>query len=116
SEIASKQRDLSDFALNLTQNQQWAEMLAAKMKRLKSGDTKDTATILEQLTQEIQNKVQFDNDSLVFYERLDKLNDAFYSHLTNLFPNLSKNEIRLCSLIRLKMESNQIATLQNITM
>ncbi|RXJ51454.1 tetratricopeptide repeat protein [Gelidibacter gilvus] len=116
SEIQSKQRDLSDFALNLTQNQQWAEMLAAKIKLLKSGDHKDTATILEQLEQAIQNKVQFDNDSLVFYERLDKLNDAFYSHLTSMFPNLSKNEIRLCSMIRLKMESNHIATLQNITL
>lgn len=116
SEIQSKQRDLSDFALNLTQNQQWAEMLAAKIKLLKSGDPKDTATILEELEQTIQNKVQFDNDSLVFYERLDKLNDAFYSHLTSMFPNLSKNEIRLCSMIRLKMESNHIATLQNITL
>lgn len=115
SEIQSKQRDLSDFALNLTQNQQWAEMLAAKIKLLKSGDPNDISAILEQLDQAVQNKVQFDSDSQVFYERLDKLNDAFYSHLTNLFPNLSKNEIRLCSLIRLKMESSHIATLQNIT-
>ncbi len=116
SEIQSKQRDLSDFALNLLQNQQWAEMLATKIKQLKSGNSKDTAMILEQLELDIQNKIQFDTDSQVFYERLDKLNDAFYKHLMGLFPNLSKNEIRLCSLIRLKMESHNIATLQNITL
>lgn len=116
STIQSKQRDLSDFALNLTQNQEWAEMLAAKIKLLKSGDFKNSAMVIEQLERDIENKVRFDNDTQVFYERLDKLNDAFYSHLTSLFPNLSKNEIRLCSLIRLKIDSNHIATLQNITL
>src|SRR5690606_19384611 len=109
-------RDLSDFALNLMQNQQWAEMLNSKIAQLKSGDSKDTSRILKQLEKEIQNKVQFDVDSQVYNERLDILNDACYKYLNNLFPNLTKNEIRLCSLIRLKMESGTIATLQNITL
>ncbi|QRM90289.1 hypothetical protein FG167_13930 [Lacinutrix sp. WUR7] len=114
SEIKSKQRDLSDFALSLTQNQEWAEMLADKIKMLKNATSEEHTTILEKLEEEIKNKVQFDKDSIVFYERLDKLNDAFYTHLSELFPNLTKNEIRLCSLIRLKMDSRNIATLQNI--
>lgn len=116
SEIKSKERDLSDFALNLTQNQEWAEMLASKINTLKASEPKDRNVLLEELEQDIKNKVQFDNDSRVFFERLDKLNDAFYSHLTSEFPNLTKNEIRLCSLIRLKMDSHSIATLQNITL
>ena len=51
----------------------------------------------------------------MFFERLDKLSDAFYSQLMINYPNLSKNEIQLCSLIRLKMDSRSNATLQNIT-
>jgi len=116
SEIQSKKRDLSDFAINLTQNQEWAKILADKIKMLKSANPEDRTDILEKLEQETRNKVQFDLDSKVFYERLDKLNDAFYTQLNTLFPNLSKNEIRLCSLIRIKMDSNNIATLQNITL
>lgn len=115
SKIQSKQRDLSDFALNLTQNQEWALMLSEKIKLLKTADQKDRRELLEKLELDIKNKVQFDRDSKVFYERLDKLNDAFYTTLMRLFPNLTKNEIRLCSLIRLKMESHSIATFQNIT-
>lgn len=115
SKIQSKQRDLSDFALNLTQNQEWALMLSEKIKLLKTADQKDRRELLEILELDIKNKVQFDRDSNVFYERLDKLNDAFYTTLLRLFPNLTKNEIRLCSLIRLKMESHSIATFQNIT-
>lgn len=115
SEIESKERDMSDFAINLTQNQDWAKFLAEKIDRIKTASTAEKEQLLFDLEKEIQNKIAFDSDTSVFYERLDKLSDAFYRKLTDKFPNLSKNEIRLCSLIRLKMESSHIATLQNIT-
>lgn len=116
SEIESKKRDLSDFAINLTQNQEWAQELADKIASAKRADTADQEQLLAELEQEIQNKITVDGDTKEFFERLDKLSDAFYSELTKRFPNLSKNEIRLCSLIRLKMDSRSIATLQNITL
>ena len=59
--------------------------------------------------------MSFDSDTKDFFERVDKLSDAFYSQLSTNYPNLSKNEIRLCSFIRLKMDSRSIANLQNIT-
>ncbi len=115
SEIASKERDMSDFAINLTQNQDWAKLLADKIQSIKTVSTSDREQLLTDLEVEIQNKIAVDSDTSVFYERLDKLSDTFYKKLSDKFPNLSKNEIRLCSLIRLKMESTHIATLQNIT-
>lgn len=115
SEIESKKRDLSDFAINLTQNQEWAKTLADKIKAIQQSDSKEQKILMDDLEQDIQNKITVDSDTKEFYERLDKLSDSFYSELTNLFPDLSKNEIRLCSLIRLKMDSRNIATLQNIT-
>lgn len=116
SEIKSKERDLSDFAINLTQNQEWAQELAAKLKVIKSANKELGAELLEELDQDIENKITFDSDTQEFFERLDKLSDAFYSKLKSQFPNLSKNEIRLSSLIRLKINSRSIATLQNITL
>ena len=116
SDIKSKERDLSDFAINLTQNQEWAEVLADKIAIIKLASIKDREALLLDLEQEIKNKITFDSDTKVFFERLDKLSDSFYSELTKNFPNLSKNEIRLCSLIRLKIDSRNIATLQNITL
>jgi hypothetical protein len=115
SEIESKKRDLSDFAINLTQNQEWAETLAEKLKGIKQSESKTREVLIDNLEQDIRNKITVNSDTKDFYERLDKLSDSFYSELTHLFPDLSKNEIRLCSLIRLKMDSRSIATLQNIT-
>lgn len=116
SEIKSKERDLSDFAISLTQNQEWTKHLAEHLEAIKLAPPEDRDVLLEALDQDINNKISFDSDTREFFERLDKLSDAFYSKLTSLYPNLSKNEIRLSSLIRLKIESRSIATLQNITM
>ncbi|MGJ8592971.1 MAG: hypothetical protein ACSHXF_10505 [Aquaticitalea sp.] len=114
-EIKSKERDLSDFAINLIQNQEWASGLAAKMEDYKTSEASNKKDLLNDLEQDIKNKITFDQDTKLFFERLDKLSDAFYSQLMTNYPNLSKNEIQLCSLIRLKMDSRSIATLQNIT-
>ncbi|MDX1471850.1 MAG: hypothetical protein R3213_10165, partial [Flavobacteriaceae bacterium] len=48
--------------------------------------------------------------------RLDELSHSFYKRLKQRFPKLSKTEERLCSLIRLRIDSKEIATLQNITL
>lgn len=116
SEIASKQRDLSDFAISLTENQEWAKELAEKIKHIKNANSKEQAKLIKEFENEIHNKITVDDETQEFYERLDKLSDSFYSELTKQFTKLSKNEIRLCSLIRLKMDSRSIATLQNITL
>lgn len=116
SEIESKQRDLSDFAISLTQNQEWAKELAEKINNIQSVNTREQKVLLAKLEKDIKNKTTVDIDTKDFYERLDKLSDTFYSKLTSQFPNLTKNEVRLCSLIRLKMDSRSIATLQNITL
>ncbi len=116
SEIKSKERDLSDFAINLTQNQEWTKHLAELLAAITSAQPEEREVLLESLHQDINNKISFDSDTNEFFERLDKLSDAFYSKLTTMYPNLSKNDIRLASLIRLKIESRSIATLQNITM
>jgi tetratricopeptide (TPR) repeat protein len=115
SEIASKKRDLSDFAISLTQNQEWAKELANKIKYIKTTDSIEQEALMLELKQDIQNKIIVDSDTQEFHERLHALSDSFYSVLTEHYQNLSKNEVRLCSLIRLKMDGRSIATLQNIT-
>ncbi|WP_411767535.1 transcriptional regulator [Winogradskyella sp. A3E31] len=114
-EIEAKQRDLSDFAINLTQNQAWAAELADKLEQLKTTKGRERKKLFDAFEQDVQNKIRFDDNTKEFYQRLDTLSDAFYSKLQNEFPKLSKTEKRLCSLIRLKMDSHDIATLQNIT-
>lgn len=114
-EIEAKKRDLSDFAINLNQNQEWAKTLIDKWKALKLTKGRKRKLLSDEFENEINNKIKFDNDTTTFYARLDELSDSFYRQLNKQFPDLSKTDKRLCSLIRLKIESRKIATLQNIT-
>jgi hypothetical protein len=113
-ELENKKRDLSDFAINLSQNQEWAGELAKKIQGVKNGNEQVRETKLKELEEEITNKVKFDSNSKIFFNRLDKLSASFYECLKKHYPHLSKTDRRLCSLIRLKMDNNDIAGLQNI--
>jgi DNA-binding CsgD family transcriptional regulator len=115
-EIKSKQRDLTDFAINLAQNREWAEVLARKIDKLKATKGRQRKKLMDAFELEIRNKVNFDTENKDFYERLDKLSNSFYLKLRSEFPDLSKTDKILCSLIRLKIGSNEIARLQNITL
>ncbi|MGF1555144.1 helix-turn-helix transcriptional regulator [Paucihalobacter sp.] len=115
-EVAAKKRDLSDFAINLNQNQEWARLLADKFAQLKETTGRARKNQIDEFEQELKNKINFDKGTLAFYERLDKLSAGFYKQLKAAYPKLTKTDIRLCSLIRLKIDSHEIATLQNISL
>lgn len=115
SDIASKKRDLSDFAINLSQNQEWARNLFKMLNDLKQTTGRARKKMFNNFEQELFNKISFDQNTQEFYNRMDEVSDSFYKKLKFDFPKLSKTDIRLCSLIRLKIDSHEIATLQNIT-
>lgn len=114
-EITLKKRDLSDFAINLSQSNEWAKDLYKQLEFIKGSKGRARKKLLDEFDQEIKNKIAFDSETEKFYNKLDMLNADFYEKLNKNFPDLTNNEIRLCSLIRLKIDSHEIATLQNIT-
>jgi len=115
-EIESKKRDLSDFAINLSQSHQWAKDIYEQLLSVKETRGRARKKLFEDLENEIKSKVVFDKETDIFYQKLDTLSAAFYKKLQEKYPDLTKNDIRLCSLIRLKIDSHEIATLQNITL
>ncbi|WP_188441479.1 tetratricopeptide repeat protein [Planktosalinus lacus] len=114
-EVEAKKRDLTDFAINLSQSHEWAKDLYEQIQSIKETRGRARKKQFEELEAEIKNKVVFDKETETFYNKLDSLSAAFYKKLQETYPKLSKNDIRLCSLIRLKIDSQEIATLQNIT-
>ncbi|MEL6810588.1 MAG: hypothetical protein AAFP76_04580 [Bacteroidota bacterium] len=113
-EIAYKKKDLSDFAFNISQNQDWAKVLAEKLEKVKGTTGRQRAKELDDLETEIRNKIWVDEGSQNFQERIEELGSGFYDRLNSQFPGLTKTEIRLCSLIRMHVDNKEIAILQNI--
>lgn len=49
-----------------------------------------------------------------FKLRFEKVHQSFFDQLTKQFPQLSANDLRLCSFIKLNLNSKQVASLLNI--
>lgn len=114
SELEFKKKDLTNLAVNISNNHEWAESLAKRLDNLKASTGRKRAKELEDLETEIKNKIWVNNTSDKFYEQIDELGSSFYNKLTSQFDGLTKTDIRLCSLIKLNLNTKQIATLQNI--
>ena len=114
SEIEFKKKDLTTMAVNISNNQEWAESLGERLQSLKASTGRKRQKELELLEEEIKNKIWVNKDSDDFYKKVDELSSSFYARLNNQFEGLTKTEVRLCSFIKLNLNTKQIATLQNI--
>ncbi|WP_299114085.1 triple tyrosine motif-containing protein [uncultured Winogradskyella sp.] len=115
-EIKYKQKDLADFAVNISQNQKWASHLLERVKEIKATKGRTKGKNIELLEQEIKDKTTIEKSKLDFQKRIDVLNNAFYDSLLKSYPDLTKTEMKLCSLIKLNLDSHDIAILQNVTL
>lgn len=113
--IELKKRDLSDFALNYVQDIEWAHVLSEKLILYKKSRGNQRTATLKEFEKEIENKIKLKENNPELYEKVDLLSNEFYQKLSNECPTLTKSEIRLCSLIRLKLESSHISQLLNIS-
>lgn len=114
SELEHQQNDLTNFAVNISNNQAWAESLAEKLEVIKTSTGRKRGAEMDELEAAIKNKVWVNKESEEFYKKIDAFSSAFYNKLTTQFEGLTKTEIRLCSLIKLNLDTKQIAVLQNI--
>lgn len=115
-EFNTKKRELADAILNLTHNMDWAQELLEKLKTIKTTRGRERKKLMETFEKDIKNKVAVDKQTEEFYKQIDTINESFHRKLHKQFPELTKNDIRLCSLIRIKIDSQEIATLQNISL
>ena len=113
-EIEYKKKDLVDFASNISSNQQWNNYLIAKMEEIKEAKGRKKGAALVNLEKEIKDKNKVIENNFDFQNRIDLLSSEFYNSLIKRYPNLSKTEVKLCSLIRLDLDNYDIATLQNV--
>lgn len=114
-EIKYKEKDLSDFAINISQNKQWATKIYEKLIEIKGLKGRTKTKYFDLLMREVKDRTIVEESKLDFQNRIDVLNTAFYESLKKNYPDLTPNEIKLCSLIKLNLENHNIAILQNVT-
>lgn len=113
-ELENKKKDLTEIALHLSKKQEWASELNQRIKLIESLKGSKRLREFNALKNEIRSQLYIDKERSVIVDNIESLNAAFYEKLNQKYPSLTPAEMKLFSLIKLKMSNAQIAQLQNI--
>jgi len=115
-EISDKENEQKKIALSIIRKNEILLKLKSEidiLKQIPEGHIKHAdLNILRQLV--IEN-LSVENERKSFNKYIKKLNNSFYKNLELEHPGLSENEQKLCSLLRLKLTSKEIASILNIS-
>lgn len=111
--LKSKEHDLTNFALHLVEKNKLLRELSLELQKLAGGpDDKSNRKMME-LNNHIKQGLHIQQDVKEFQNRVDESYHDFFVKLKEKYPTLTKNEERLCALLRLKLSSKEIAELNN---
>lgn len=116
--VEQKRQEVMNVALSIVEQKEFLESLDALVKRLaKTDDPKEKDRLIAELGSALKQRLSYDRDvdSQYFYAQAESLHEDFNAKLSENFPNLTQQETRLATLLRLGFSSKYIATLMNIT-
>jgi DNA-binding NarL/FixJ family response regulator len=113
-----KKQEVINVALSIVEQREYLESLNQIVARLsKTDDTKEKDNLIAELKSSLNQRLSYDRDvdSQYFYAQAESLHEDFNAKLSEYFPELTPQERRLATLLRLGFSSKYIATLMNIT-
>lgn len=116
--VEQKRQEVMNVALSIVEQKEFLESLDDMVCRLaKSDDPKEKDRLVAELSSALKQRLSYDSDvdSQYFYAQAESLHEDFNAKLSENFPNMTQQERRLATLLRLGFSSKYIATLMNIT-
>jgi DNA-binding CsgD family transcriptional regulator len=116
-EIDHKNSELATNAMHLVQKGELISKMKAELNHILKGvNTSDqTATDIRKMIKMLSEDDRMDKDWDHFSQHFDKVNSDFISILKEKHPNVTANEIKLCTYLRMNLSTKEIAQLMNIS-
>ena len=116
--IEMKRQEVMNVALSIVEQREYLESLNSIVKQLSmTSDVREKDRLISELGASLKQRLSYDRDvdSQYFYAQAESLHEDFNAKLSENFPQLTTQERRLATLLRLGFSSKYIATLMNIT-
>lgn len=116
SKIEFQQREITQMALNLAEQWNYLAELKSRIEALRENShDENTAAGLRELSHLISQRMSFRHEMEVFFARAEAAHHEFLLKLETQFPDLTEQEKRLATLLRINLSNKEIAALLNIT-
>jgi len=116
--LESKRRETMNVALSICEQKEYLESLSGLVGELSKAESPERREeLLGELDSSIRHRLSFGQevDESYFYAQAEALHKDFTLRLETAFPDLTRQEKRLATLLRLGFSSKYIASLMNIT-
>lgn len=114
-EIKLKQEKITSLAINLTLKKDTERAFLDKIREIKRKKNPDLEAVIKELQMSVTNLLQIDSNSRLQHTESEEENNRFYNKIKEKHPDISKQDLLLCSYFRLNLNSKEIAQLTNMT-
>jgi tetratricopeptide (TPR) repeat protein/DNA-binding CsgD family transcriptional regulator len=116
-ELEFKNKELASYAINFIQKNELMEELKANIQQLKKSQDKNTETArkLSDLSRMVDSSVHIDKEWEDFKRHFEEVHKDFFKILKEHYPDLTPNELKLCTLLKLNMNLKEAANIMGIS-
>ena len=110
-----KNRELTSYALNFIKKNEVVQELQCTISNLAASSAIPKDKLIADLKKIIQKNLSIDKDWENFSRFFDDVHQGFYSNLKSKHKGLTANDLKLCSLIRLNLNTKETASILGIS-
>lgn len=114
-QIEFKNKELTSYTLNLIHKNETLEDIKMQVESIRKAPDTEVSHKLNGLLKAVNYSIQLDKDWENFKRYFEQVHQQFFDKLKARYPDLSFNDLKLCSLVKLNLETKQIATLLDIS-
>jgi tetratricopeptide (TPR) repeat protein/DNA-binding CsgD family transcriptional regulator len=115
SEIDFKARELTTFTLNLIHKNEMLEDLKEQITEIKKTLPDEDRSKINRIVSNIHLSRRIDKDWDNFTLYFEQVHQGFFDNLKWNFPELNYNDLKLCALLRLNLDTKKIASIMDIS-
>jgi DNA-binding CsgD family transcriptional regulator len=109
-ELEYKNKELTTNVIYLLKKNEFIASIAQRLNEVLGKLSEEDARILKGIIKELNNTVE-DDTWVEFEVRFKEVHSNFYTRLSNQFPDLTAQELRLCAFLKLNMTNKEIAAI-----
>ncbi|MBB6462240.1 triple tyrosine motif-containing protein [Flammeovirga kamogawensis] len=114
-ELESKEASLSELLVQSSKNKELLKHLKEEMSNVsKEGNDKKIKS-LKKLDHILNTEYDNTKDWEIFEVAFKKMHKDFFSHLIDVHPNLTNEDLKLCAYLRVNLSTKELAPIFNIT-
>lgn len=115
SQVQAKDAELASMTMNLVQKSQLVQTVQTNLRKIKHELNPLQQKEVDQLLKLIQESGKLDDAWEQFTQQFDQVHIDFHQRLIERFPDLTKNDVKLCSYLRMGLSTKEIASLMFVT-